>query len=1766
MKSSILSAFYTPEHVVKAIGAVLAESGIVPQKLLDPSAGIGIFPGHIGKPDGTTETVCIEQDALTAKVLAALYPENKVINDGFQSVGDSLDGRFDMVASNIPFGNFRVFDMGFDRSKDQVRNMAQGAIHNYFFVKGVDTLREGGVLAFITTRGVMDSPGNRPVRDWLVSHCDLLSAVRLPDDLFKDNAGTEAGTDIIILQKRSDKNLIARHEQLFVETQHDRSFGITINSTFVDGRNSLSTYMRAGKDQYGKPCWEFRFEGTPDEMGAWLTDMLAKDIRARFDHNLYLSPGGNSQASPAAQVVDAVAEVVDQVHEQGDWDAPEDVSASGDLNPLWQTEEPSSFTEALEEWITNPPSTPEENETKEQEIGGESEPEVVADTSENEPFDVANYMHYASVSHWREPGNLAKVDHVPQPPSIRQRATANPVRNLRRRNKPQQAKPEAGQLDLFAQSAPSNPVVQSENSAPPQEKPRPIPHPYSGIFEPHYREGTVVEDGGHIGALGPRRADGTTFFPLELKRGEEARLRHYITLRDISAELYETEIETRQPQGELRRSLNLAFDSFTAAFGNLNDKQNAKLFLLDPSGAEVLSLERWEEGKPRKADILNHPVAFDTNEVTQVASVDEALVASLNKYGAVELGYMENLCGVEASQIIDDLQGRIFFNPLISKWEVRDRFISGNVIEKVKHIEEYFETHPRDHHGDTSLTALKASVPERITYEELDFNFGERWIPAGVYSKFASWLFNADVTIKYSNKLDAFDVKYKGWSERIGTEYMVRGESRRYNGIDLMEHALVNTIPDITKTIRGPEGKDIKVRDGQKIQMADTIITKIRTEFTDWLDRQNPEFKQRLCDIYNDKFNCFVKPKYDGSHQQFPGLDMASLKRNFGLDKLYDSQKDVVWMLKQNGGGVCDHEVGTGKTLTMCIAAMEMKRLGLAKKPMIIGLKANAKEIARTFKIAYPNARVIYPSEKDFTPQNRVRLLNDIKNNDWDCIVLTHDQFARIPQSPDIQRQIYEDEINDIEENLEVLKRDGENVSKWMLKGLEIKKINAEAKLEKLDADMRDRRDEVADFEKMGIDHIFVDESQQFKNLMFNTRHARVAGLGNAAGSQRAANLLFAIRTIQQLTGKDLGATFLSGTTISNSLTELYLIFKYLRPKALEKQDINCFDAWAAVFAKKSTDYEFSVTNEIIQKERFRYFIKVPELANFYNEITDFRTAEDVGVDRPALAQSLVTLQPTGDQLAYLGRLVKFAAGGPASLIGHKELTESQETARMLLTTTYANKMSLDMRMIDSEGYGDHPGNKASACAERIAEYYKRYDAYKGTQLVFSDLSVYNPGLWNIYDEIKRKLVEEHGIPAHEVRFIQEATTEARREKMIEAANDGSIRVLFGSTQKLGTGVNAQKRVVAMHHLDIPWTPKDLKQRTGRGQRKGNMVAKEHAGNVVNSHVYATERSLDSYKFGILTNKQLFIDQIKKGTLGVRTIDEGAMSEDGGMSYAEMAAITSGNTDLLELAKMDKKIAALESERAAFVRSKSDAKYRLDTSADTFDYHKGLIENFKADLECREKLVLKDGGGNHTAAYLQVDGALNKSAKAMADRLHEVERTARTEGGYEKVGTLGDFTIFVRTERYEIDHRTMFSNTFSIGGTGKVKYNHNNGKLPQDDLLAVTSFAKALDKIEGLIEKSEKTAEELAADIPVLRRVVESPFSKDFELQSLRVERDVLDRKIQLGLKPIREQLARDDAEECDVQDHRNAAAHDHFNSHVIVGGVPSNMSMRQKM
>lgn len=426
-------------------------------------------------------------------------------------------------------------------------------------------------------------------------------------------------------------------------------------------------------------------------------------------------------------------------------------------------------------------------------------------------------------------------------------------------------------------------------------------------------------------------------------------------------------------------------------------------------------------------------------------------------------------------------------------------------------------------------------------------------------------------------------------------------------------------------------------------------------------------------------------------------------------------------------------------------------------------------------------------------------------DNNWDCIILTHDQFAKIPQSEETMIDIFTEELDDVERSLEVLEESTMRYrSGKMQEGLEKRKQNLNAKLQELSMKIGKRKDDAVDFRTMGIDHIFVDECHIFKNLMFQTRHTRGAGIGNTKGSQRAMNLLFAIRDIQRRTGHDLGATFLSGTVVVNALTELYVMFKYLRPQELQRQKISCFDAWAAIFCKKSADYELNVTGAIKRKERFRTYIKVPELAMFLREITDYRTADMINLDVPEKNVRFLSNPPTIQQEEMIGRLVAFARSGEWEDLGlDTPEPDNLDKAKMLVATNVARKMALDMRLLGDK-FGDDAGNKASICARTVYDYYMRYGENRGTQFVFSDLSTYKPNEWNIYTDIKDKLVAM-GIPADEIQFIQCATTERARKRLFEDMNNGRVRVLFGSTSMLGTGVNAQQRAVAVHHLEIPW-------------------------------------------------------------------------------------------------------------------------------------------------------------------------------------------------------------------------------------------------------------------------------------------------------------------------------------------------------------------------
>ena len=1804
LKQSVLTAFYTPSAVTEALTDVLKEHQIIPEKVLEPSAGIGAFVDSVLDNNPKADIMAFEKDLLTGKILRHLHPEQKVRIEGFEKIEKPFNDYFDLAISNIPFGDVAVFDPSYTAMKG-MRALVTRRIHNYFFVKALDTVRDGGLVAFITSQGVLNAKNNSAARFMMLYHADLVSAIRLPNNLFTENANTEVGSDLIILQKNTQKESLRGDDNL-LDTVYNDENRIPTNNYFLEHpERIIHTTAKLDTDPFGKPAMIYTHEDGVEGIAEDLRKMLHEDFKKNLNLNRYLGIEEKAEEVKEVEETEKIEKtekmkpsieekqndtVVSLQKQEKPTDDAELSQKSNHQQPpvqmtlfdLWGMEEGNRLTvhatkkkaeitvgavakkvsrkkasplvksvNPTFEVVTKPVEKEEKpslTDAKEQETAQETKPILPGD----EP--------YASIS-WEEnpPINgfyemmmtMAPEDRV----LLRQKAEMHRQEQLKAlgvedtldpKFKPPMEPIEVLKAQIgYGQSKGNEPkedsktqnTLEETNHEREQQKGQERkreelakkkedamkPRPFDEKLDSFHREGSMVLDSArNIGVVKDLTKYGATFMPLDLNMEQKEKAVLYIALRDAYQKLYTYEAEEQTENKQMRESLNVYYDAFFIRFGNLNAKQNVKFILMDASGRDMLSLERVENGQFTKSDIFDHPVSFSLDEVSHVDSPEEALTASLNKFGRIDLPYMTELSDMPEQELTEALKGRIYYNPLIDGYEIADRFIAGNVIEKAERIEEWLKENPDHAIVRESLEALKASIPEPIAFEDLDFNFGERWIPTGVYSAYMSHLFNTQVSIVYSDSMDEYSAKCSMKTMAITDEYMVKGYYRHYDGMSLLKHALHNTCPDMMKSIGEDEhGNDIKVRDSEGIQLANAKIDEIRNGFSEWLEEQSDSFKERLTTMYNRKFNCFVRPKYDGSHQTFPGLDLKALGGKYGVKSVYPSQKDCVWMLLQNGGGICDHEVGTGKTLIMCMAAHEMKRLGMAHKPMIIGLKANVAEIAATYQTAYPHARILYASEKDFSTKNRVSFFNNIKNNDYDCVIMSHDQFGKIPQSPELQRQILQAELDTVEENLEVIRTQGKDVSRGMLKGLEKRKQNLEAKLQKIAYSIEQRTDDVVDFRMMGIDHLFVDESHQFKNLMFNTRHDRVAGLGNSEGSQKALNMLFAIRTIQERTGRDLGATFLSGTTISNSLTELYLLFKYLRPKELERQDIRCFDAWAAIFAKKTTDFEFNVTNNIVQKERFRYFIKVPELAAFYNEITDYRTAEAVGVDRPQKNEILHNIPPTPEQEDFIQKLMEFAKTGDATILGRLPLSETEEKAKMLIATDYARKMALDMRMIDPT-CEDHPDNKASHCAKMIADYYKRYDSHKGTQFVFSDLGTYRPGEWNVYSEIKRKLIEDYGIPSSEIRFIQECKNERARKAVIAAMNEGSVRVLFGSTSMLGTGVNAQKRCVAIHHLDTPWRPSDLAQRDGRGVRAGNEIAKLYADNKVDVIIYAVEKSLDSYKFNLLHCKQTFISQLKSGALGARTIDEGAMDEKSGMNFSEYMAILSGNTDLLDKAKLEKKVASLEGERKSFNRGKRDSETKLQSKMAELGNNKASLKGMTEDYGKFMGKAKKDKDGN-ILNLITLDGVESTNLEVIGKHLQMLAEKETTGGQYKRIGEIYGFPVKIVSKTSFENGLPFVDNRFFV--EGNYKYQYNYGHIAKSDpIAAANNFLNALQKIPSYIEQYDSRCKALEKEIPQLEEIAGKTWKKEEELKGLKAELAALDRKIQLELAPPQEQ------------------------------------------
>jgi len=1690
LKSSSSTAYYTPDFIPAAIYSAMLESGIIPRRLYEPSAGAGIFIEEAIKVFGELEQVkAVEKDILTGKVLTALCSVHPVPVEvqvkKLEETSSSEKGQSDVVISNIPFGKIAVHDPAYNKSG------ISSKVHTYFFAKGLDKIKDGGILAYIVTEAFLNNPSNATARKYLFTSADLLSVSVLPANLMRENANVEVGMHLVLVQKNDTKETLSLAESQLIDTvERENAAGKYYLNAWLADKNELvyADEIIEGTNARGKASRVAWQNGNVEDIGPLLKDQLKSGL-SNLDRAKWEAISFTQKESQLKQFTYLPVPEPEKKDEKpavgfgqlGLFDAP--VQADQDNKVLAYLDDlDRQFIHADTVRLISTIRT----------TNKPAHDSIVLLTARAKANNKYLYKLFSNLSEISFPGKWMTGLTLGQ---------------------------ELDALSVKLKSFGHDYRYDGDASLEPAFKLLPDRPKAFTALKPFYEKDTLVIFRGKVGLIGEPVKSEASFEAFD-PQPDLLFYEDYITLRDIYLELsaYENEHAIQHP--ELRKSLNHYYESFFGKYGELNKNSNRNRILNDPAlGFKIISsLEIREQDKFVRSDIFHGPL-FQQKEMLKTDDPAEALARSLNDAGRVDLGIISQVTGLTEDEVILQLEKQVLQNPHTLAWETTDSYLSGNVVEKLRIAEKLAEEQPQNLQIARSLAAVRRVQPERIPFERLDFNLGERWVPVSYYERFATDLFKLDTKVTYLPSMDDYRISYgKKGNTVTNEEFSVSPkESPKVTGRTLLEYALLNTSPHFTYHVT-QYGEEVRVPDTEAIQNAHRKIDNIRARYLLWLLELPNEDKQFLEKLYNDTYNCYALREYDGSHLTFPGLDLNALK----IPSLFSSQTNAAWRLIQNNGGLIDHEVGLGKTLTMIISAMEMKRLGIVHKPMILALKANVQQITDTFRLAYPKAKLLAPGENDFEPAKRKRIFHEIQNNNWDCIILTHDQFGKIPQDPEIQRQILSLELDNTELDMKSVQDAGEEISKEMLKGLEIRKENLEAKLKDVMDRIAQRKDSGITFRDMNIDHLFIDESHKFKNLTFTTRHTKVAGLGNLAGSQKALNMLFAIRTLQDRRDSDLCATFLSGTPISNSLTEMYLIFKYLRPKELERQCISNFDAWAAVYARKTVDFEFTVTNEIRAKERFRHFIKVPELALFYNQITDYKTAKHINLDKPEIEETLVNIKPTPDQQDFIKRLMQFAKTGDATIIGRAPLTKQEDKGRMLIATNYAKKMAVDMRLVSPEKYGDNPGNKVNVCARNVAEIYHESTQHKGTQIIFSDIGTPKTDEFNVYDALKEKLVRDFNVPSNQITFIHDWATDRQRKELFKKMNAGEIRILIGSTEKAGTGLNVQERIVAMHHLDIPWKPSELEQRDGRGARQGNWLAKMFYGNKVRNFIYAVEQSLDNYKFNLLKNKQIFISQMKNSELSVRTLDEGAMDEQSGMSFSEYIAILSGDTSLLEKTRLEKKIAELEGYKGAHFKEVSRSRYLLEDLEKKSQSTRTTLGLVHLDEKAYKQALKFDEEGTKLNP-IQLKDLTQADAAAIGKYLIEMYKSWQpTEIGKSELhlGQLYGFDLFIRRKVQTVE--TEFSSRleqvtslYAESRTTGIKYLQNGGAPNIDNpKLAARYFLDAIHRVVGMAERYEKELAEIDTQIPEVQELTQRPFEQEYELASLKRERDLLDQKI----------------------------------------------------
>ena len=1141
------------------------------------------------------------------------------------------------------------------------------------------------------------------------------------------------------------------------------------------------------------------------------------------------------------------------------------------------------------------------------------------------------------------------------------------------------------------------------------------------------------------------------------------RVKGMVAIRDATNRLLERQLEecSDEEVASLQAELNRVYDSFTAKYGLLSSNANKRAFSMDSSYCLLTSLEFLDEKGElkRKADIFTKRTIRRAEPVTSVDTASEALAVSIGEKAKVDIPYMMQLTGKTEEEVTEELTGVIFKNPLTDKWEPSDEYLSGNVREKLNIAKQFAENHSE---YMVNVQALERVQPKDLDASEIEARLGATWIFPDYITEFMAETFHTPrqhinyerIKVQYAEVTGQWNVKGKNVDSSNNPLSTATYGTQRANAYRLLEDALNLRDTKIYDTIHDADGEH-RVLNRKETTLAQQKQELIREEFKEWIFKDMSR-RETLCKIYNERFNSIRPREYDGSHIQFVGMNPEI--------KLMEHQKNAVAHILYGNNTLLAHCVGAGKTFQMIAAGMESKRLGLAQKSLYVVPNHLLEQWGSDFLRLYPGANILVATKKDFEPANRKRFCSRIATGNYDAVIIGHSQFEKIPLSRERQIALLEEQIADITYSIEAAKE--EAGQQYTVKQMEKTKKTLKAKLEKLND--QTRKDDVVTFEQLGVDRLFVDESHYYKNLFLYTKMRNVAGISQT-DAQKSSDMFMKCRYMDEITGGK-GITFATGTPVSNSMTELYTIMRYLQYDTLMNMGMGHFDSWAATFGETVTAIELSPEGTGYRaKTRFARFFNLPELISIFKEAADIQTADMLNLPVPEAEYINEVLKPSEEQKEMVEAFSERAEQVRGGVVDPR-------VDNMLKITNDGRKCALDQRLLN-DMLPDAGESKVNACVENAFQVWEDGKDTQATQLIFCDLSTpKTDGTFNVYDDVRNKLVER-GIPKEQIAFIHEYNTEVKKAELFAKVRAGQVRILMGSTPKLGAGTNVQDRLLALHHLDCPWKPSDLEQQEGRILRQGNQNDK------VKIFRYVTENTFDSYMWQILENKQKFISQIMTSKSPVRACED---VDDTALSYAEIKALATGNEYIKEKMDLDVQVSKLKLLKAnhtsQIYRLESDIAKRYPVQITAL---KEKIAGMRVDADVVKGIDLQDN--DHFA--MTVGGKLYTDKKEAGVALISAASGLKS---VKSAGQIGEYHGFALSSEYN-----FLSNTYTLTIKGKCSYKIEFGK---DTLGNIQRIHNALSAIGKKLADTEQNLETVQQQLKTAQEEVQKPFPKEAEL------------------------------------------------------------------